>query len=108
MKEKKRDTLTSEEYWKWRSLIEELTHNKTKLLLEQKRYDIMGLQIQIEKMKQEMFREKINLAKATYARSERDYGEYKIELEKKLGRSLNNCAIDDITYKISDLNNKEE
>jgi hypothetical protein len=68
----------------------------------------MGLQIQIEKMKQEMFREKINLAKATDSRSERDYGEYKIELEKKLGRSLNNCAIDDITYKISDLINKEE
>lgn len=108
MSKKQREHLTNEEYWQWRSLIEELTHSKTKILLEQKRYEIMGLQLQVEKLKQEMFREKINLAKAAYARAERDYGNFKIELEKRIGRSLNNCAIDDITYKISDLPNEQK
>lgn len=103
IEKEERAKLTNEEFWKWKAIIEELLHAKSKILLEQRFYEIMGLKIQIEKLKQEMYREKIQLAKSNYANIEKEYKSYKEELETKLNRSLNNCVINEISYEVRDM-----
>lgn len=103
IKKEERAKLTNEEFWKWKALIEELLHARSKILLEQRFYEIMGLKLQIDKLKQEMYKEKIHSAKVSYANAEKEYKRYKEELEQKLNRSLNNTVINEISYEVQDM-----
>jgi hypothetical protein len=96
--------LSPEEYWKWRAYIAELWNAESKERAG--KHEMINLQIkaQLAHMESQLFFYK-NLKKLTdeVSMAKSIYNELKVELEEKLGISLSNCVIDEVTHEIKKL-----
>ena len=101
--EPKVDKLSPGQYWEWRCTIEEMQHAKTRL--EQKRMiqTLMEKEIEIQKLRSMVYKEQVKIEEDKHKTAVAEYDKFKAQLEQSLGRSLNNTAIDDITYEVKDL-----
>lgn len=93
-------TLTPAEYWEWRTSVTELQkadfelkYKQCLLAMMEKDADIARLRMAIYKQELVSFTDKVSSVKS-------DYDSYKKKLEDKLGYSLNNCVIDDVTFEV--------
>jgi hypothetical protein len=96
--------LTATDYWEWRTTIAEFNDAKSKLELNETRLKLLQKDVELSMVKQQLHaatlvrssRESADSAKAEYHR-------FKKVLEEKLGRSLDNCVIDDVTFEVKTL-----
>lgn len=96
--------LNREDYWEWRTTIAEFNDAKSKLELNEARLKLLQKDVELSMVKQQLHaatlvrssRESADSAKAEYHR-------FKKVLEEKLGRSLDNCVIDDVTFEVKNL-----
>lgn len=99
-----RKALTPSEYWEWRTTIAEMNAAKAKQELNEARLKILQKDV-------ELMQGQVLLHAATHlrvAREENDgakseYFRFKKQLEERLGVTLENKAIDDLTFEIRDL-----
>jgi hypothetical protein len=96
--------LTPEEYWKWMSSIENMGRRKAELSLAHIESKMMVLEYQ-NKMMQIQLHNKTRLepAKVAVETSNGDYKLLKSNIEDRLGISLNDKVIDDVSYEVKDL-----
>ena len=97
-------TLTDTEYWKWRHSISELNKVKAELKLADIECALMQKDIEIKA-------QRIQLHKLTRVKSsmdlvdgaEQEYKSIKAAIETRLGISLNNIMIDDVTLEVREI-----
>lgn len=97
-------SLKPEQYWKWRHCIEIMNHNNTKVKLGQLMMSFMDKDVEIQKLKLELY--KLNRFKVLEEQAEdskKEYEALKKEIEQEIGQSLNNCVIDDNTFEVKNL-----
>lgn len=100
---KKENVIDPASYWEYRCTIEELKSsrlNQKRVHLEQ---EIMNKEIESRKLKLALFRETVRAASKSVQDAEAELEKIKQRLEKELGRSLENCVIDPITYEVRDI-----
>jgi len=90
-------------YWEWRCTIEELKAaklNEKRVHLEK---ELKQKEIEINKLRLALFRESVSSARKGVTSAETEYEKMKQRIEDKIGMSLNNCVIDDISYEVKKL-----
>ncbi|NJO65525.1 MAG: hypothetical protein HC836_47755 [Richelia sp. RM2_1_2] len=92
--------LSPEQYFKWRFFMEDMLHWETRIKLSRLHYSHMEKDIEIQKLKAAIHKNIIKDHEATSKLKKEEYEAYRQELEKQLGVSLDDCAIDDYTYEI--------
>lgn len=90
-------------YWKWRHKIEEMQHAETKIHNSQIVFSLMEKDIEIQKLKAQIYRNVIKANEESHTAKKKEYEDIKLELEKELGRSLNGCSINDETLEVIQL-----
>ena len=101
--EPKVDKLSPGQYWEWRCTIEEMQHAKTRLEQKKMIQTLMEKEIEIQKLRSMVYKDQVKAEEEKHKSSVAEYEKFKAQLEKDLGRSLNNTSIDDITYEVHDL-----
>lgn len=92
--------LTPAQYWEWRFKAEQikLSHlNEKRVNLEQ---EIMNKDIETKKLKLALFRETVKASRRSTENNKKEFEETKQRIEKELGISLENCAIDPYTLEV--------
>ena len=88
--------LTGEQYWKWRYLISKMETCKSDMRVKTLEVKLAEAQVKIlAANSKEIY--------SVFNESKTDYNNYKLELEKIVGETLNGKVIDDYTYEIKDL-----
>jgi hypothetical protein len=96
--------LTAVEYWEWRTTIAEMNASIEKKKASENAAKVLQKDVEVAQVK-------FQLHVATQVRATREeadsakneYFRFKRELETKLGISLNDKTIDDVTFEIRDL-----
>jgi len=100
----KRPTLSAEQYYRWRLSIEELWHAEKKVQINELRLKLMEKGAELEVAKAALGRAtNLQQANQAVAESKQRYNDLKRELETALGVSLDNKAIDEITFEIKEI-----
>ena len=99
--------LTPGQYWEWRTTIEEMQHSSLKLKHSRLTHSLMERDIEIQKLKAIIYKNRIKEFEAQYDLSKKEYERFKESLEKDLGVSLSNKVIDDITFEVKELDVKD-
>lgn len=92
--------LTAEQYYKWRFVMEEMVHWDTRIKLSRMHYSHMEKDIEIQRLKASLHKSIIKDHEASSKLKKDEYEAYRQELEKTLGISLDDAAIDDYTFEI--------
>lgn len=95
--------LSAADYWEWRCTIEErkvAKVNEKRVHLER---EIMHKEIENRKLKLALFKETVRAAQLSVEDSDAEYEKIKQRLEKKLGISLDNKAIDPYSFEIKEI-----
>lgn len=100
--------LTSENYWKWRTTIEELDHCKTKVHLKQAIYKAHHLEIERAKLVAIEAKRNVVEQMREVEKYKEDYENTKKEIESSVGCSLNGCVIDQFTYEVKKIEEVRE
>ena len=95
--------LTKDQFFKWSFHLEKLKNAKLNLALEMNKLNLQSKDIEILKLKTSLDEAKIKKFEQVLINAEKAYNETKQELEKELGLTLENVAIDDVTLEIVDL-----
>ena len=90
-----RNELTDGEYWLWRLHIEERSHAETRMELEAKKFSNMEKDIEIMRLKNEIYKSKVRLAREVLDSKKLEYNNFMSKLESDLGQSLKNKIIKD-------------
>lgn len=97
-------TLKAEEYWEWRTTISEMNNCKEKFLRTQTELKVLHKEAEILAVRSQLFQKsRLEGAKLEYENSQAEYERFKKVLEERLGTSLNNKVIDDVTFEVRDL-----
>jgi len=102
-KENSEPKLTPEQYWKWKNSVEEMNHCETKLKNSRLMHALMEKDIELQKLKAELYKSQIRAMEQKHIESKKYYEEIKSDLEKSLNMSLNDCVIDDYDFSIKKL-----
>lgn len=94
--------LNAAQFWEWREIIEEMLHSKTKAELMLTKHRLMEKALELEALRSQMFKSKVNDAGAAYKACEARYNSYKEKLEAELGISLNDKVIDELTFEVKE------
>ena len=92
--------LSPEQYYKWRFLMEEMIHWETRIKLSRLHYSHMEKDIEIQKLKAALHKSIIKDHESTSRLKKEEYENYRQELEKTIGLSLEDATIDDYTFEI--------
>lgn len=90
-------------YWEWRFLAQEMHNEQLKFELEQKKFDLIEKEIELVKLKQVLYKGAIKSQQDKSLGKKQEFEKYIKDLEEKLGFSLKNCAIDDTTLEVKEL-----
>lgn len=82
------------DYWKFRCLASELDNEKTKKKIAELQLQMEDLHSQIMLYKKMLIGHQIRIHEKEIEQNQSDYDKIKLEIEGKLGQSLNNCNID--------------
>ena len=88
-------TLKAEDYWEWRTTMEEIEHAKTSHSLNQMKLKLMEAQGQILRMEMALFRQRLSESSQYLEKCKEDYLPFKSKLEDKYNISLKNASIRD-------------
>jgi hypothetical protein len=103
-KETIRNNLKADEYWEWRTTITELELSRQKLLTAQQNLKLMQKDSELLTARIQLFsRSYVKDAEIALDQAKLEYERFKKVLEENLNQSLNNKAIDDITFEIREL-----
>jgi multidrug resistance efflux pump len=103
-KETVRNNLKPEEYWEWRAIIKDMEIAKQKLLNNQIQLKLLQKESELLTARIQLFGTgNVKSAEVALEQAKLDYDKYKSLLEEKVNQSLNNKAIDDITFEIKEL-----
>jgi len=100
--------LNKDQYFEWAYNIEKFAHSKTKKALIEKKYANMGLEIEIKKLKYQIFNSSVQQARQVENDAQKDFEEFKEKLEKELGYKLENVVINPVTLEVTELTNEGE
>ena len=92
--------MSGEEYWKLLSSTKDLDAQELRRDLLVCRQQNCELERQIATLKLEVYRLKLKDQLKEVENSKSDYDKIKIEIETKLGQSLNDCSIDPVNYTV--------
>jgi hypothetical protein len=95
--------LTSEQYYKFRALANDIIIAKMKQDAEAAKRDFLAKDIEIMKLKHLIMGHQVKQMNDGIKSVENCYSDYKRELEEMLQMSLNDCVIDDFTYQVKKL-----
>lgn len=95
--------LSAEQYYEWRLAIEQMHHNETKLKSVRMMSALMEKDIEIQKLKQSLYKQTVKSQEDTFELSKKQYEELKSKIESQLGHSLSNCVIDEVTFEVKSL-----
>lgn len=95
--------IKADQYWEWRTTVEEMDHSETKLKLIRMTHALMEKEIENQRLKSAMYKAQIKTQEEQHALAKKNYQELKLRIEKKIGQSLNNCVIDDVTFEVKSL-----
>lgn len=92
--------LEADEYWEWRTTIEELMHHKTKVSLAEK-------EVRIKELETALIRRDLYNIKNETETIQLGYNDLKSKLEKRHKISLNNTTIEPSNFEIKLLEAKD-
>lgn len=92
--------LEAKDYWLWRHLISEMQHEETKSQLVRTKAAVMEKELEIARMKSQMYKEVIKQYDANRDLAKKAYEEYRASLEQKLGFELKDCVVDEVTFEV--------
>ena len=102
-------------YWKYRTAEETLQHETTKLKLAQKSREYRLLEENYAELLKKAAQVETSVATKSLIEQNKvlkealtEYNEVKAEVEKEIGRSLVNCEIDPVTFRVMESDTKEE
>lgn len=95
--------IKADQYWEWRTTVEEMGHSETKLKLVRMSHALMEKEIENQRLKSAMYKAQIKAHEEQHNLAKKNYEELKLRIEKKIGQSLNNCVIDDVTFEVKSL-----
>ncbi|MEO5348882.1 MAG: hypothetical protein H7836_04475 [Magnetococcus sp. YQC-3] len=104
--DKHQDTpkLTAAEYWEWRTTIAEMQKGDVKLQHVNAEAQVLRKEAEIVGMRYQLFQKvQVQNAKDQSKLLKEEYDSMKKRLEDRLGFSLNNKMIDEITFEVKDL-----
>ena len=102
----KKNKLKPVQFYQWRLSVEQLMHAQTKKVLVEHKVAIMKKDIDIAQMKMSEVLSKLR-SDVEVKGANAEYKRLKADIEKELGRSLDNCTIDEYTFEITKLPNKD-
>lgn len=100
---KPKNVLSKEDYWEWRTSVEEVLHGDTKLHARHLNLDLMKRDKDILELKIEIARMKLDEFKKNNDKIKEDYKSFLDAKEAKVGFSIKDCAIDPITLEVTSL-----
>jgi hypothetical protein len=92
--------LTSEQYFKWRFLMEEMLHWETRMKLSRMHYSHMEKDIEIQRLKANIHKSISKDHEASSKEKKDAYEAYRQQLEAELKISLDDATIDDNTFEV--------
>ena len=92
--------LSDGQYWKWRLTIEEMDHYRTKERAQVLEYKLRETEVELMKSRLALLKPGVQAAHTNKQKAVEEYQKHKSELEEELGLSLNDCVIDEYTFKI--------
>jgi hypothetical protein len=95
--------LTPAQYWEWRCTLEEMTSARHVFVVTQQKFELMAKDIEIARLKNEVYKTAVQAAKANVDRLEADYQVYRKKLEETLGFTLESCTIDAFNFAVRKL-----
>lgn len=96
--------LTPSEYWEWRTTISEMDEARERYLRIETELKVLQRDAEIVSLRAKLHQKTmVDSAKAGLQISKDEYERYKKALEERLGFSLNNKLIDDMTFEVKDL-----
>jgi hypothetical protein len=96
--------MKAEQYWEWRTTIEEMEHSKTKLKNVRLEMALMERNVEILKLRNNMYKEVVRNQEFEHKRIVDEYGKFIEKLEKEIGCSIRDKIIDPVTFQIMDEN----
>lgn len=87
--------LSPEDYWEWRTSVEEMEHAKTKYDLYLFKLRIMEKDIRLLQLETALFKSTIKQMADEKDLMKEEYNKFKTKLENKYGLSLSDCLIRD-------------
>lgn len=102
-KQETRSTLTAAEYWEWRNACTQVWNSNNKASLAEEQAKVLQLNAELAQMRLKLhLATSVKDARAQALECSQEYQKIKDVLEDKLGVSLNNKTIDDVTFEIMD------
>jgi len=86
-------TLKAEDYWEWRTTMEEMDHSKTSYSLTTMKMRLMESQAHILRMEIALFKSKLLESAAHVDKLKEDYKPFREKLEKKYNISFKDVTI---------------
>lgn len=95
--------LKAEQYWEWRTTIAEMQLAEERYKCGQSQHNEMSKDLEIARLRTFIFKQNLTTSKEKAELAKQEYTNFKEKLEKELGISLNNKAIDDVTFEIKEI-----
>lgn len=97
--------LTPEEYWEWRTTIAEMQNAEAEHRVNTLKAALMAKDIEISQLKLNSFKAVIRSSEENKKAHDSEYKRFKGKLEERLGISLDNKVIDDLTFEVREIDN---
>ena len=105
---KKKVYLSKSQYWMWRLTIEEMSHSKTKLNMEQARLSFKNCEWLLKDAERKLQSVNVRTAKLGVEKADEEYNRVKGLIEAELNISLKGCVIDEYNYEVKPLDMEEQ
>lgn len=96
-------TLEPKDYWEWRTTVVEMQLEQSLHELQIHKLALMEKDLEIGRLRIGIYKQTLEVSKAKADSARKEYDRFKKLLEEKLGSSLNDCVIDDISYEVKKL-----
>jgi predicted transcriptional regulator len=99
--------LTPAQYWEWRTSLEELSHEDTRVEVARLRQRIAELKVSEAQLEAKVADVGAREAQIHRSKLNADFHQFRERLEKELGISLRNCTIHPYSYEVTLHDTKE-
>ena len=92
--------LKAEDYWEWRTTIEEMKQQELKVELTNTKQKLLDAELRCASLQNALFKHSINQVMIQRDKMKKDYDDNIKKLEDKYKISLKDCIIGDINYEV--------
>jgi len=96
--------LLPEEYWEWRTTIAEMHNANAEAQLAHAKIAIQGKDVEIAQLRLNAYKHVVKRVDENKKAYDSEYKRFKGKIEERLGISLDNKVIDDLTFEVKDIN----